>query len=183
MPKVSIPLTAIILVAILVAAAIAGTAVYYNVLVNDRNQQIASLNQQITKDNNQIANLTVQFNDLKNSTSSSEKLTLSNFSNSWEGVVGSGIWDWNMSFDITNNGNATAIINNIIIDGQSYNTLKPAPAISPSIVNGYALLPNQTVSIFINETKTAFMPFHSGGVLYVATAIGNTYSLNIGESS
>ena len=102
-----------VLIAILLAGAFAGIIFYYN--------------NEITKDNNQIANLTAQVNDLKNSTSSSEKLTLSNFSNSWEGVGGSSIWDWNMTFDITNNGDVTAIINNIIIDGQSYNTLSPAP--------------------------------------------------------
>ena len=64
-PKVSLPLTAIILVVILVATAIAGTAVYYNGLVNGRNQQIAALNQQIAKDNTLINNLTAQVFSLK----------------------------------------------------------------------------------------------------------------------
>jgi hypothetical protein len=59
MPKVSFPLTAIVLVAILVVTAIAGTVVYYNA-------QIASLNNQIINQKTEIANLTSQVKQISN---------------------------------------------------------------------------------------------------------------------
>ncbi|HMK94118.1 MAG TPA: hypothetical protein VK536_01835 [Candidatus Limnocylindrales bacterium] len=172
--------TILIAVAILLASAIAGTVVYYNSLLSDKSSQITSLNQQIAKDNNQIANLTAQVKDLKASTVSYEKLTLSNVSWFYQGA--GGIYDWNITFDVTNNGNATAIINNVILDGQSYNSLNPVPTISPAIEKGYTLLPNQTVLIIIKETNSTFFPFRNGGLLDVTTAIGNSYSFTF-ESS
>ena len=69
MPKVSFPLTAIVLVAILVVTAIAGTVVYYNA-------QIASLNNQIINQKTEIANLTSQVNQMSNYTDAHLEATL-----------------------------------------------------------------------------------------------------------
>lgn len=70
MPKVSIPLTAIVLVGILVVTAIAGTIYYYdgyyNGLLADKNSKIASLNSQIANLKTEIANLTSQVNQISN---------------------------------------------------------------------------------------------------------------------
>jgi archaellum component FlaF (FlaF/FlaG flagellin family) len=137
---------------LLVAILFAGTIVYYNGVVNDKNSQ--------------ISNLTAHTN---------ENLTFINFDGGFNGNI------WNMTFTLENTGNATAIINNIIIDGQPYSSINPVPTINPSIENGYALSPNQTVTITIEGTST--QPFHMGGELYVLTAIGNSFSHSLSLSS
>ena len=153
-----------VLIVVLFVSAIAGTIFYYNGLVNDKSSQITSLNQQIAKDNSQISNLTTQ---LIKTTKTNENLTFANFN----GYAVNN--NWNITFTLENTGNATAIINNIIIDGQSYSSFNPALTINPSIENGYVLSPNQTVTITIEGTSQ--QPFHDGGKLYVTTAIGNSY--------
>jgi hypothetical protein len=65
MRKVSLPLVATIAVAILFVSAIAGIVVYYNGMLNDRNQKIALLNQQIAVANSQISNLTIEVSNLR----------------------------------------------------------------------------------------------------------------------
>jgi len=53
------------LIAILFVSAIAGTIVYYNGIVNDKDSKIASLNNQIANLNSQITNLTAQVANLR----------------------------------------------------------------------------------------------------------------------
>jgi hypothetical protein len=63
MGKIRIIIAALI-VAMLFIGSVAGTALYYNGIINDKNSQIASLNNQITKLNVQISNLTSQITNL-----------------------------------------------------------------------------------------------------------------------
>lgn len=53
------------MIAILFVSAIAGTIVYYNGIVNDKDSKIASLNNQIANLNSQITNLTAQVANLR----------------------------------------------------------------------------------------------------------------------
>jgi cell division protein FtsL len=48
-----------LIIAILFVSAIAGTILYYNGVVNDKNSHIASLNNQMGNLNSQISNLSV----------------------------------------------------------------------------------------------------------------------------
>ena len=159
-------LIVVIVISVLFVSAIAGTILYYNGEVNQKNSQIASLNNQVANLSNQISNLTDQ---LIKTTAANENLTFFNFTG-FSGLQGNG---WNMTFILQNIGNATAIINNIIIDGQTYSSINPIPTVNPSIENGYALSPNQSVTITIHGSSPN--PFHNGGKLYVLTAIGNSY--------
>jgi cell division protein FtsL len=59
MSKIRTVITALI-VAMLFVSAIAGTVVYYNTAVNNKNSKITSLQSQISNQNREIANLTTQ---------------------------------------------------------------------------------------------------------------------------
>ena len=96
-----------------------------------------------------------------------ENLTYINFDGGYNGN------NWNMTFTLKNTGTTTATITDFVIDGQSYSSINPSPTINPTIENGYALPPNQTVTVTIQGTSP--QPFHNGGKLYVVTATGNSY--------
>ena len=53
-----------VLISLLVVSAFAGTVIYYNTALNNRNSKIASLNSEIANQNNEIANLTSQNSNL-----------------------------------------------------------------------------------------------------------------------
>jgi len=166
-----------VLIATLFVSAIAGTIFYYNSVVNDRNSKIASLNNQVKNLTSEVQNFTAQVGYLLNMTRSNENLICTN------AVVGSGYnrvsWNWTVTLGLENTGNATAIINDIVINGQSYSSFSPVPIVTPSIKNGYALLPNQSVTITIQETNSTSTPFQGSAEIYVLTAIGNSLSIPI----
>ena len=141
------------------------------------NSEIVSLNSQIASLNSEISNLTAQ---LIKTTSTNEELTFANFHGNSTGVAG--IYNWTITFALKNTGNATAIINNIIINRQPYSSFNPAPTISPSIENGFALSPNQSVTITLIDTNSPTQPFTRSAQLYVLTAISNSYLKYFGGS-
>ena len=165
-----------VLIAVLFVSAIAGTIVYYNAVVNDRNSKIASLNNQIANLTSQVSNLTAQIITLMNMSRTNENITFvnvnfyafSNFNNFGE-------FNWTLSLDLKNAGNTTAIINDIVINGQSYSSFSPVPIVTPSIQNGYELSPNQIVTITMQGTNPA-SALGDNSTIYVLTAIGNSYS-------
>jgi hypothetical protein len=159
-------MTPVLLVAILFVSAIAVTIICYNRVVSDRNST-PSPTPVPTPPPSPTPLIAPTYSPTNNSPN--ENLTFINFN----GSNGLQVEGWDMTFTLQNTGNAIAIINNIIIDGQSYSSINPVPTINPSIKNGYALSPNQTVTITIHGTPP--QPFHKGGKLYVVTAIGNSY--------
>jgi len=175
MRRISLPLVAVIVIALLIVTAIAGTVVYYQ-------SQIASLNTQIIQDNRQISNLAAQVGNLKNMTKANEELTFTNFKGGTFGVGGCNVWNWTFTFELKNTGNATAIINNVILpNGQSYSSFNPAPTVTPSIENGYVLESNQSVTLTLQDTNSTSNP-SNGNYIYVMTATGNSYrSPNLGS--
>jgi hypothetical protein len=108
-----------------------------------------------------------------------ENLTFSNVTGNSLGIGDS--YNWTLTFTLTNTGNKPAIIDNITIDGHPYNSYDPVPAISPSIENGYSLLPNQSVKITMKETNSTSQPFHENVPLNVFTQSGNSYSYYFGS--
>jgi hypothetical protein len=164
-----------ILIAILFVSAIAGTIFYYNGVATDRNSKIASLNNQIAKLNSKISNLTAQINNLMNMSRTNENITFINVSWYAFGNFYGAIINWTLSLDLKNTGNTSAIINNIIINGQSYSSYNPVPIVTPSIKNGYELSPNQSVTITMQSSNSA-SALSDDSYIYVLTAIGNSYS-------
>ena len=115
-----------------------------------------------------------------NTLSESLKITVSNWG--FHGIPSQSSWDWNLSLNIKNTGNTNAVINNIAINGQSYSSFNPIPTVNPPIKNGYALSPNQDVTITIQGTNTSTVPtFHKDSVINVETVIGNSYSTLLGS--
>jgi hypothetical protein len=107
--------------------------------------------------------------------SPNENLTIIDGNGGMHGVEG--LYNWNLTANIENTGITTAIITNIIIDGQPYASMNPVPIITPSIENGYSLSSNQTLTITIFDNNSQTQPFHNGGKIYLVTAIGNSYLL------
>jgi outer membrane murein-binding lipoprotein Lpp len=169
----------IMAVVVLIALLFVGTIFYYNGELNDKNSKIASLNNQIANLNSQISNLTSQVRNLINMTRTNENITFINV-NWYTAGTGYGEYDWTLSLALENIGNATAIINNVIINGQSYSSFKPIPIVTPSIQNGYALSPNQSVTIIMQGSNSSNAP-SSDSYVYVLTAIGNSYSYYLGS--
>jgi len=170
-----------VLIAILFVSAITGTIVYYNVVVNQKDSQIANQNNEIANLNRQISNLTAQVGNLINMTRAKENLICTN-SDIVSAYKPSSDFSWTITLTLENSGNATAIINNIILNGQSYGSYNPTPTINPSIQNGYALSPSQSVTITIQDTNSSTgLGANHGVQAYVLTAIGNSYSIYIGS--
>jgi hypothetical protein len=164
-----------VLAAVLFVSAIAGTIVYYNSKVASLNSQILNQNIEIENLTSQISNLTAQMRSSKNNTSSYEKLTIDKVVSSSLGI--DTIYNWSVTLDITNTGNSTAIINNVIIGGQSYSSFNPVPTVNPSIKNGYSLAPKQSITITIREINSTANPkLYLTTEFDVLTAIGNSYS-------
>jgi hypothetical protein len=113
-------------------------------------------------------------NSTQNTSSAYESLTFSHFSYQYVGV--GDIYNWTVTYTLTNTGNTTAIIDNLSINGKPYTSYNPLPTINPSIENGYSLLPAQSVIITMNETNSITQPFHANAQLSVLTATGNIYS-------
>ena len=169
----------IIAISFLIAILFVGTIFYYNGELNGKNSKTASLNNQIAKLNSQISNLTAQVSNLMNMSRTNENITFINVNFYAFGNFNGEIYNWTLSLDLKNNGNTTAIINNIIINGQSYSSFNPNSIVTPSIQNGYALPPNQRVTITLQDTNSATTSasiLHDDSYIYVLTAIGNSYS-------
>jgi hypothetical protein len=116
--------------------------------------------------------VTVVWEKINNS--ENESLTLIDSEWSFHGV--GGVYDWNFTAIVKNTGNVTLTIKNIVINGQSYTDMYPAPTISPSIKNGYKLYPNQTLEIFIHEKNSATQPFSLvSGDFYIVSEAGRSY--------
>jgi len=169
----------IIITLVLIAVIFVGTVFYYNVIINNRNSQITSLNNQVENLNNEVSNLTAQVSNLINMTRSNENITFVNV-NSYVAGTGYGEYNWTLSLDLENTGSASAIINNIIIEGKSYSSINPVPIVTPSIQNGYALSPNQSVTITLKDADSTLAPSDDSTV-YVLTAVGNSYSYYFGS--
>jgi hypothetical protein len=155
------------LVVILFVSVVAVTIIYYNSAVSDKNSKTPTPTPVPTPTPSPTMQPIPTYSPTINSPN--ENLTFINFN----GSNGIQVEGWVMTFTLQNTGNTIAIINNIIIDGQSYSSINPVPTVNPPIQNGYALSPNQTVTITIHGTPPP--PFHKGDKLYVVTAIGNSY--------
>ena len=104
-----------ILIAILFVSVIAGTIVYYNILVNDRNSKIASLNSEIVHLNDEVTDLSSQIGVVGQANLTSPHLVTSlgiteiasNSSANMQGIIISYNRLW-ISGSVTNTGEGTA---------------------------------------------------------------------------
>jgi hypothetical protein len=97
-----------------------------------------------------------------------------------EGTYGQG-WNWTISFDLENTGNTAITINNMLINGQVYSSINPAPLITPSIKNGFTLSPDQTVTmsiLVVNQPKALYQGTND---LYLITTMGNSLRIYLGS--
>ena len=174
-----------VLIAILFVSAIAGTIVYYNGVVNDKNSHIASLNNQMGNLNSQISNLTAQVSLLTNMTRTNRSLISAEqnpqlYLYVGEGSYGDG-WNWTIILELENIGNTPVTINNMDINGQPYSSYNPVPTINPSIKNGYTLSPNQSVTITIQVINQPLALYQGTNELYVLTTMGNSLEVYLGS--
>jgi hypothetical protein len=139
-----------LIVAILFVSAFAGTIIYYNGLLNDRNSKLASSNNQIENLNDEIANLT---DEITNLTAMRAKIIDFNHGGPDSPVFGASSYVFRitvMNIGVVTLENMTLEVNLTLSDGESSNWSSSidAQGIGESQeVSGSLLIPNVAVDI------------------------------------
>jgi hypothetical protein len=118
----------------------------------------------------------------QNPTASQAKGILTSIQSPWtgEGSYGHG-WNSNIILYLGNSGDGPTTISDFVINGKSYSSYSPVPTVSPSIENGYTLLPHQSVTITIKLIDQPFPLYHGANELYVLTTDGQSLRIYLGS--